>query len=355
MRSLLLIAILLCGSITHAQSLGNWGYREWLGPESLTITQAVEKITIADQTEWLTYLASKELDGRVPNKPGFQKAVEYVESKCKSWGLQTERQTVPNRDQNLFAWIPGVGPTADEIVVVGAHLDHLGNGKLGADDNGSGSTAVMSIAYALSLLPPGPRTVVFQWYTAEESGLIGSGYYVNNPTFPKGSPSIRKHVAMINLDMVGRLSGRAVDESIEQEEQTAEFTRYITQLDTRYTFANDITFTSGNRSDHARFRSAGVPAVWMFTDTHSDYHAVGDVVSKINFDGLSRIARYTAELAYLLIHEGHASSVEPYAIDESELQNVNGELFSEHQHDEPVIRQPQQKQMMPQRRGLFRR
>lgn len=346
------ILIVLFASPAYAQSLGDWGTRQWLGPDSLSISEAVQRINPEDQREWLTYLASPALDGRVPKTDGFRKAVEYIEAKCASWGIKTERQSIPNRDYNLLAYIPGVGLDQDEIVVVGAHLDHLGSGKLGADDNGSGSTAVMSVAYALSLLPPGPRTVVFQWYTAEESGLIGSAHYVNNPTFPKGSPSIRKHVAMINLDMVGRLSGRAVDESIEQEEQTAEFARYITQLDSRYTFANDITYTSGNRSDHARFRSAGVPAVWMFTGTHSDYHAVGDVVSKINFDGLSRIARYTAELTYLLIHEGHASSVEPYAIDESELTNVAGELFSEHEH-EPTYTNPQQK--MPQRRGLFRR
>lgn len=315
----ILVVLILTGT-TYAQSLGDWGTQQWLGPDSLSIAEAIQRINPEDQREWLTYLASKDLDGRVPKTAGFTKAVEYIESKCASWGIKTERQAVPNRDSNLFAYIPGVGSSANEIVVVGAHLDHLGNGKLGADDNGSGSTAVMSIAYALSQMAPGPRTVVFQWYTAEESGLIGSRHYVSNPTFPKSSPSIRKHVAMVNLDMVGRLSSKFnAQESVEQLEQTAEFTAYIKQLSTRYPFANDITITTGSRSDHASFRSAGVPAVWMFTGTHSDYHATGDVASKINFAGLTKIARYTAELTNMLIHEGHASSVAPFALNEDAL------------------------------------
>lgn len=324
MRAMLIVLCLV--STSHAQSLGDWGYSTWLGPDTISITEAVGRITPDDQREWLTYLASPELDGRVPNRPGFRKAVEYVEEKCKSWGLATERQSVPGRDYNLCAFIPGEGPDSDEIVVVGAHLDHLGNGKLGADDNASGSVAVMSIAYALSLMAPGPRTVVLQWYTAEESGLIGSRYYANNPTFPKSSPSIRKHVAMVNLDMVGRLSSRYnAQEAVEQEERTAEFTAYIRQLKPRYPFADDITITSGSRSDHASFRSAGVPAVWMFTGSHSDYHNSGDVASKINYAGLTKVARYTAEMTYMLVHEGHASSVPPFALDDEALRDHGDE------------------------------
>jgi Zn-dependent M28 family amino/carboxypeptidase len=257
--------------------------------------------------------------------------VNYVEAKCRSWGLKTERQAVPGRDENFFAYVPG---STDEVVVVGAHLDHLGNGNLGADDNGSGSTCLLSIARAFSQLEPGPRTIVFQWYTAEESGLLGSQYYVGHPTFPKGSPSIRKHVAMVNLDMVGRFrldyqhDAAIVAEAIEL---TADFKGYIAQLKGKYPFGDSLTQSSGNRSDHARFASAGVQAVWLFTGTHPDYHTRFDTPDKINYDGLRRISQYATELAWLCVHEGHTANQPAFVIDEMDLVNVGGEPF----HQEP--------------------
>lgn len=326
MALILRCLILTLAATVSAGSL-DWGSRYWLGEPTTTLEAAVQSITEADQREWLGYLASRELDGRKPNTAGYKSAVNYVEAKCQGWGLKTERQAVPSRDENFFAYIPG---TTDEVVIVGAHLDHLGSGNLGADDNGSGSTCLLAIAHAFSLLDPGPRTIVFQWYTAEESGLIGSQYYVGHPTFPKGSPSIRKHVAMVNLDMVGRFRlGYQYDTAITAEamELTADFKGYIAQLRGKYPFGSDLTQSSGNRSDHARFSSAGVPAVWLFTGTHPDYHTPRDTVEKINFEGMTKVARYATELAYLLVHEGHATEVTPFAIDESKLVNEAGEAF----------------------------
>lgn len=307
----------------------DWGSRYWLGyPTTATIDEAVRGIVEVDQREWLTYLASRELDGRKPNTAGYGKAVDFIEAKCQSWGLKTERQTVPGRDENLFAYIPGT--SSDEVVVVGAHLDHIGSGNLGADDNGSGSTALMAIAHAFSVMEPGPRTIVFQWYTAEESGLIGSGYYVSNPTFPKGSPSIRKHVAMVNLDMVGRyrLGYQYDDEMLDESiELTISFRDYIGRLGTKYPFGSELTLSSGNRSDHARFASEGVPVAWLFTGTHGDYHSSKDTVDKINFEGMVKVAQYGTELAYLCVHEGQATRPDPFSIDESKLVNETGEAF----------------------------
>lgn len=328
--ALIIKSLLLILATTVSVGTVDWGSRYWLGyPTELTIDQAVQQITEADQREWLGYLASRELDGRKPNADGYKKAAAYVEGKCQTWGLQTERQTVPSRDQNVFAYVTGK-TIPDEVVIVGAHLDHLGNGNLGADDNGSGSTALMSIAYAFSQMEPGPRTIVFQWYTAEESGLLGSQYYVANPTFPKGSPSIRKHVAMVNLDMVGRFRiGSMHDAAIiaESLELTISFRDYISRLGTKYPFGSSLTVSSGNRSDHARFASAGVPIAWLFTGTHNDYHTPRDTVDKINFEGMVKVARFGAELAYLCVHEGQATRPDPFAIDESKLVNEAGEAF----------------------------
>jgi len=277
-------------------------------PEYLTLEQALDAITAEEQKEWLYYLASPELDGREPNTEGFKKALEYVESHCKEWGLKTERQTVPRRDQNLCAYIEGSDPTRkDEIVVVGAHLDHLGNGRLGADDNGSGSVLVMALAKAFSKMEAPPRTIVFQWYTAEESGLIGSSYYTKNPTFPKDDPDIDKHVAMINADMVGRLGQNIAPYLVTGTNLDVDLYRFVDELDGKYTFASRITQKGAGGSDHTPFLRKGVPAVFIHTGTHRDYHRRSDTADKINYKGMEQISKYACELAYKCCHASYAA------------------------------------------------
>lgn len=268
-------------------------------PQYASFDQALNSIVEDDQKEWLGYLASKTLDGRLPNTEGYKKAVKYIEDYCKEWGLKTERQDVPRRDQNLFAYIEGIDQELkDEIVVVGAHLDHLGRGRLGADDNGSGSVLVMSLAKAFSMMKPPSRTIVFQWYTAEESGLIGSRYYTSNPTFPKNNPDIDKHVAMINADMVGRFNGEITVTQQRYIKTPVPFDRFIAELEKRFPFASKITSNGISGSDHTSFLREGVPAVFLHTGLHRDYHRTSDTVDKINFEGLAEISKYAFSLAY---------------------------------------------------------
>jgi hypothetical protein len=271
-------------------------------PQYLSLGESLGEITAAKQKEWLYYLASPELDGRKPNTNGYRKAADYVEKHCKEWGLKTERQNVPNRGQNVFAYIEGADPARkDEVVVVGAHLDHLGNGRLGADDNGSGSVLVMALAKAFSKMAPPPRTIVFQWYTAEESGLIGSAYYTNNPTFPKGNPDISKHVAMINADMVGRLDRGAVAKQVFAD-LDVDLYQYVDDLNGKYSFARRITQRRAGGSDHTPFLRKRIPAVFIHTGTHRDYHRSSDTADKINYEGMEQISKYACELAYRCCH-----------------------------------------------------
>jgi hypothetical protein len=307
-----LLLILLLASTAQAQFAG-WDLR-WAG-RVLSIEQAVERITESDQREWLGYLASPALDGRRPNTAGYRAAVDFIEARCQAWGLQTERQTVPGWDQNLFAWIEG-STRPNEIVVIGAHLDHLGSGRLGADDNGSGSTALMGVAYAMSQMDAPDRTVVLQWYTAEESGLIGSKYYVANPRFPRGSPSIRSHVAMVNIDMVGRLRTNSGSINV-----AAPFVQAFTDLRSRYPFAGGIAIgVNSNNSDHAPFRQAGVPVAFLHTGLHNDYHTVRDTVSTINFPGLTQISRFATELVWRVAND-------PQTVQSQLVRDRRGVLF----------------------------
>jgi len=301
-------------------------------PQVLLLEDALKEIKASDQKEWLYYLASPELDGRRPGTEGYRKAASYVEEHCTKWGLKTEQQRVPNRDYNVFAYIEGSDTSLkDEIIVVGAHLDHLGNRRLGADDNGSGSVLLMSVAKAFSKMKAPPRTIVFQWYTAEESGLIGSSYYVNNPTFPKNRPDIKKHVAMINADMVGRLSRDMLPRRVFAV-FGVDLYSYVDELNSKYPFARKITQRGPGGSDHTPFLRKGIPSVFLHTGTHRDYHRVTDTADKINYEGMEQISKYACELAYKCCHAGRNAHKVTFTLyrDYSPRCDLGGDGWSQH-------------------------
>lgn len=208
--------------------------------------------------------------------------------------------------KNVVAVLEGEGPHADETIVVGAHYDHLGlggEGSLaagvkdihnGADDNASGTAALIEVARRLASAPEKlPRRVVFIAFTGEERGLIGSARYCRDPIVP-----LDKTIAMLNMDMVGRLTD---DKLIVQGVDTAtEFAAIIDSLAGQYGF--HITRQPGGfgPSDHSSFYPHKVPVMHFFTGTHSDYHRPSDDVEKINLPGMRRVADMVADAALAL-------------------------------------------------------
>ena len=202
---------------------------------------------------------------------------------------------------NVIGVIPGRGPLADQDVVVGAHYDHVGMGgegslapgtvavHNGADDNASGVAAMLETARRLRPRladTTSHRRVVFVAFTGEERGLAGSAAYVDSPLLRRG-----RTVAMINLDMVGRLRDRNL-------------TVYGTASgDTLDALVTDAARDAGVRltkigtgygpSDHRNFYRAGVPVLFFFTGLHDDYHRPSDDFDKINFTGLARVTEIT--------------------------------------------------------------
>lgn len=290
-----------------------------------TFDEAVESINKETLQKDLAYLASEELEGRMSGKQGNVIAAKHIKAKYESFGLQTmydrftikrvnpgpKNETGDDFTQNIYAWIEGNDPLLkDEVVVVGAHMDHIGygpsmsrwgGGKIhpGADDNASGTVALMEIAEAFSLLKNQvKRTVVFQSYSAEEMGLIGARYYCDNPKFPMSGPSINKHVAMINMDMVGYLGKGQFTTAFEAGDSSIDLGRHISELNGRYSFAEGITSRGSGGSDHACFYNKQVPVAFLHTGGHPNYHTPNDTADKINYDGLERVARYAFELAW---------------------------------------------------------
>ncbi|MGH7560729.1 MAG: M28 family peptidase [Gemmatimonadales bacterium] len=205
--------------------------------------------------------------------------------------------------RNVVAVLPGRDPALrGEAVVIGAHYDHLGRGVVGsrdtgstalihngADDNASGTATLLEAARILAAAPP-RRTVVFVAFSGEELGLLGSGAYVREPAVP-----MERTVAMINLDMVGRLRS---DRLMALGAGTAaELRGLLDSLNREAGFELRAGGDGYGASDHQSFYLARRPVIHFFTDLHEDYHRASDDPEKLNVAGMARIARFTAALA----------------------------------------------------------
>lgn len=216
--------------------------------------------------------------------------------------------------RNVLGYIEGTHPALrNEVVIVTAHLDHLGvKGESiyrGADDDGSGTSAVLEIARAFAEAKQkgqGPkRSVLCLLVTGEEKGLLGSDYYTTYPAFP-----LVNTVADVNIDMVGRIDEAHANnpnyiyvigaDKLSQELHdinemvNAEHTQLV--LDYKYNDENEPN-RYYYRSDHYNFAKNGIPAIFYFNGTHADYHRPSDTIEKINFEVLSKRAKlafYTA-------------------------------------------------------------
>jgi hypothetical protein len=259
--------------------------------------------------------------------------------------LDVERSTIDVK--NIVGCLEGSGPLATETVVLGAHYDHLGYGGMGslsglkkpaihhgADDNGSGTTTLMELARRFGQMPNrSGRRLVFIAFSGEESGLLGSDYYCKHPLFP-----LSETVAMINMDMVGRLrpapegmwpevlatltfSPRAglpgmvpisillqdsqkdwhspKDRLIVQGTATAKnFDGLLSELNHKFDFKFNKLPGGIGPSDHSSFYAQKVPVFFFFTGDHSDYHRPSDTSEKINVAGMKKVADMVEQLAW---------------------------------------------------------
>lgn len=217
---------------------------------------------------------------------------------------------------NVCALLRGSDPElADEYVVIGAHLDHLGTrgGTIypGADDNGSGSTAVLSIARAMAANPVKPkRSVLFLWFTAEEVGLVGSRYYTDHPILP-----LENMTCMFNIDMVGRNEDQGEGDAdadneghihlVGSQRGDTELHDLILEANKHIGFEFEMDMESvWNRSDQVNFYNKGVPVAFMFGGFHPDYHQPSDKVAKINYPKIASAARLYYLSIYLAAEHG---------------------------------------------------
>lgn len=220
---------------------------------------------------------------------------------------------------NVVALLPGSDPLlADEVVVVGAHFDHLGWGgegsmepdtraiHNGADDNASGTAVMLEVARRLTEGPRPGRSVLFVGFNGEERGLLGSRFYVTHPTRP-----LDRTVAMINMDMVGRLKDNAL--TVFGVGTAPEWNGLLDVAGAE--LVPPLTLSrlpdGYGPSDHSSFYGHGVPVLHFFTNTHEDYHRPGDDWQKIDAEGMGRIARLVATVTLQITGRAGVPSVTP--------------------------------------------
>ncbi|MFM8571481.1 MAG: M28 family metallopeptidase [Pirellula sp.] len=242
---------------------------------------------VGGKEEWLT----------IPEENAIDAHETDIEFKAE---LRVRRE--PIAVPNVLAWQEGSDPAlSDEYIVLGAHLDHLGvrgNDYFpGADDNGSGSTALLSIAKAIASNPIKPkRSILFMWFAAEEIGLVGSAHYVNNPILP-----LEKMVCMLNIDMVGRNEEKQNESAsdnvrslhlVGSEKGDKSLHGLILEANksVNFEFEFDEEGVFG-RSDQFNFFKKGTSVAFLFGGFHPDYHRTTDSPDKINYEKIAAAAK----------------------------------------------------------------
>ncbi|MDQ2767874.1 MAG: M20/M25/M40 family metallo-hydrolase [Gemmatimonadota bacterium] len=296
----------------------------------------------------IVYLASDALEGRGTGTPGNDSAAAYLAREYARLGLtKVERPTscpemragvrecvvgrasylqpfsahsvtavhagLPGElaTQNVVAMQPGTDPALrNEYLVIGAHFDHLGRSSFssmdpdakdairhGADDNASGTAAVLELARRFHA-KPARRPIVFVNFSGEELGVLGSEHFVEHPPVPLDSIG-----AMLNFDMVGRLRN---DKLLVYGVETATEMRGI--VDSANSVQPPLSITAlgdgFGPSDHASFYGKKIPVLQFFTDMHEDYHRATDVASKINVPGEARVIDYAERIARAIADRG---------------------------------------------------
>ena len=260
------------------------------GPQDVGIMCTQTKNAVAD--EWLKS-EGKSLAGLQEQINASSKPASFELAKNEGASLSVNIRTTRATVNNVLAYLPG---KTDEYVIIGAHYDHLGRGNFdslapsqigqihpGADDNGSGTAGVLELA---RLLAPQKgqlrRGILFMSFAGEELGLLGSAEWVKSPT-----RSLDKAVAMLNMDMIGRIKDQKV---------------YIGGVGTGSTLKDDVEKAAANSgfkieyspggyssSDHTSFVARKIPVLFFFSGLHSDYHKPSDTWDKINPDSAARL------------------------------------------------------------------
>jgi len=281
-----------------------------------------------DMRQTVEYLASQELQGRYPATEGDTLASEYIAGKLRGLKLKpivrekklkgyyhnfTYGKTEKRTTHNIIAVLPGKDKRLkNEYIVVGSHYDHLGWGgegsgsrrpdtvavHPGADDNASGDAVVLQLAEHFKKVRS-PRSIIFAFFGAEEQGLVGSKFFLDwmkqddkqRINLPKDKKSI---VAMVNLDMVGRMRDHAM--SVSGTGTSSGFKAMVEDAAQQAGLHVTCIPDGYGPSDHASFVAAEIPVLFLTTGGHMEYHTPADKPFTLNYDGMQQTLDFTKDL-----------------------------------------------------------
>jgi peptidase M28-like protein len=277
---------------------------------SIVVSPEIAQALFAGESQSAAGIFNASYGGNLPG------AFVMRDTKKVTMNVTSNSETVPT--QNVIAVWEGSDPVLKaEYVALGAHYDHVGSGCPpagndticnGADDDGSGTTALLGMAEALAKASTRPkRSVLFVWHCGEEKGLWGSRYFTEYPTVP-----LNQIVAQINIDMIGRskkegdtnprnsaltgpdavyLIGSTMMSTELGEIVNAVNTSFLNlTLDTKYDDPKDPN-RFFYRSDHYNYARKGIPIIFFFDGVHEDYHRPGDTADKIDYQKMEKVTR----------------------------------------------------------------
>lgn len=295
---------------------------------ALTLVLQVHAQKQDEMKKAVEYLASQELGGRYPATIGDTLASDFIVGELRSLKLKpivkgkkkkgyfhdfTYGKTEKRTTHNIIAVLPGTDKRLrNEYIVVGSHYDHLGLGgegsgsrrpdtiavHPGADDNASGDAVVLQLAKHFKKVRS-PRSIIFAFFGAEEQGLVGSKFFLEwmNKEDEKriNLPANKKNiVAMVNLDMVGRMRDNAM--SVSGTGTSSGFKAIVENIAEQTGLHVTCIADGYGPSDHASFVAAEIPVLFLTTGGHMEYHTPGDVPSTLNYDGMQQTLEFTQEL-----------------------------------------------------------
>lgn len=330
-----------CATLRHTEKIKQ--LKESIAyDDTQTVQTYLNTITEEELKEHVYDFSSDSFEGRRAGEPGHHKASKYIKDYYINQGIKSPLgskyyQYVPESyfsdgikdSQNVIAYVKG-SAYPDEVIIISAHSDHEGFTDTeiynGADDNGSGTAAILEMAQAFKKAAQDgfrpKRSVVFLHVTGEEVGLHGSRYYTQYPVF-----SMANTVANLNIDMIGRVDDAHLDDEnyvyiIGADRLSTELHYISEEANAQFTNLNlDYKLNSDSdpnryyyRSDHYNFAQKGVPVIFYFNGEHEDYHEPTDTPDKINYPLLEKRTKLIFATAWYL-----ANSENRIVVDKAEL------------------------------------
>lgn len=303
--------------------------------DSTLVVKYANTITSEELSKHLYKYASEEFQGRKVGEIGQKMASAFLKSYYQSqkitspFGGTNYYQTIPESffskgiksSENVLAYIKG-SEKPNELIIISAHLDHLGisdDGSInyGADDDGSGTVALMEMAQAFNLAKKdghGPkRSILFLHLTAEEIGKKGSEYYTKYPIFP-----LKNTITDLNIDMIGRvdkihqnnknyiylIGSDRLSKELHYVSEKVNKTYFNIDLDYRYNVEGERNHYY-SRSDHYNFAKNGIPVIFYFNGEHDDYHQPSDTPDKIDYELLEKRTKLIFATAWQIANQDH--------------------------------------------------